>query len=251
MSKYRSNLRTNSSVSLIDSLKFKYPQKDYDQVPKKSSIVYYLSVLVKDKPDVHEQPKYIDVNTLNPNDPMFVENSYIRRNIDAIIDLGYRPYSTFNILLRICYKPKYNNCNPYFQLSVLVYIFHTVIKKNTTQLTELFIANFNSIKDYLIESCYGNTNRNIIVYRPLEISAFYGNVEAFKHLIANGAKYDKLNSLNETVRDIINAGILHLDESTDEISKHFRRDSYVSCLDFLELTEHSPINEQHLSFNQS
>ena len=241
MSKYD----TSSSSDLSQQLKTRYKQKDYDTIPRKSSINYYLGVLVKYRL-FDNNLTYLNIDELNPDEPMFVGSSHIRKNIDAIIDLKYRPNATFNILLRLCYTPKRNGIPPYFQLSLLVYIFHTIIKKNTTQLTELFISQFDRIKYYLVESCYGNNDRKVIVYRPIEIAAFYGNVDAFKHLISNGAKYDKLNTLNESIRDILHAGLTRLNSSSDELTIFFLRDSFTSCLDFLELTEKSMINKSSI-----
>lgn len=244
MSKYDHTKRTKFSGNFDEIIKSRYPQKEYDIVPKRASIEYYLSVLVINKPNNLLRPDYININNLNPNEPSIVENMYIRKSVNAIINIGYKPYPTFNILLRICYKQKYDDNPPYFQLSILVYVFHTIIKKNATSLTELFISQFYQIKDYLIECCYGNVDKGIVVYRPIEIAAFYGNIDAFKHLISNGAKYDIKNSLNETLRESINAGLIRLESSSeDDISKFFHKDNYSSCLDFLESMERSLMNE--------
>lgn len=250
MSKYRSSNCRDSTSNLLQSLKLKYPQKKYDMVPKKSSIDYYLSVIVKYKPDDNYNPTYINVKDLDPYEPMFVGNSHIRKNIDAVLDIGYRPNAIFNILLRMCYTPKHDDKPPYFQISILVYVFHTIIKKNTTQLTELFMLHMNDIKNYLLECCYGNNDKGFIIYRPIEIAAFYGNVEAFKQLISNGARYDKQNQLNESLHDIIHAGILRLNSSNDELSIFFQRDNFLDCLNFLEITRRSNINENPLSLDQ-
>ena len=229
--------RGSTSSNFEESIKCKYQQKKYNWIPKKESVRYYMSVMVTNKPRNLEIPEYISISSLDSNEPAFIENSHERRTVDTVIDLNYTCYATFNILVKICYKSKFNENSPYFYVPLLVYVFHTVIKKNISRLPEIFLDYFNDIRDYLIDCCYGCVERNFVIYRPIEIAAFYGNLEAFKHLIVNGATYNRNNALNESIYDIIDAGLLRSNNSSDDIESFFNKEKFSSCLDFLKLME--------------